>query len=96
MLQLLLHGFEGGFGGFQLVAQGGYFGHDGGNVFSFALGFADLLGGGVAAGLQFLHAGLQRFALVLELAEGVGVQLVATGGQALGDGFRLAAKELNV
>ncbi len=53
----------------ELLADASHIGHNGRHIFALRFGNADLLGGGVALGLQILRAGLHRLALVLEAGE---------------------------
>ena len=59
--------------------DGGHFVHGGLGVAARALQFADLLGGGVAAGLEFLHFGQDLLAAVVEGQNGADVGVHALG-----------------
>ena len=76
-----LHLVQRFFGHLELVSQAGHLVQQGLDVLPRGLGLADGLGARVALVLQFLGLHLQRLALLLQLADAIGVELQAASGE---------------
>ena len=95
-LNLSAYDSQGNFVGFEFVADAGNFGEHRGGILAFALELANLLGQGIATGLEILGTGLARLALVLEGLEGGGIKAHAAGSETLRNKIQSGTKQLNI
>ncbi len=85
-----------GFVGLELIANARNFRQDGRCVFALAFELPDLLGQGIAPGLELLGTGLAGLALILQGLEGRHVEAHSPGGKPLCNKVQTGTQQLHI